>query len=123
MGKTIMISSLIHSNLTLSPSELAETNEDEHIEVGKERQLTLEKSMMRKRRPRRTAEEDDDIVLLDNVSNPKILDSPTATLIIAPTTLLSQWHAEISRSSKKDSRIKPLVYYGNQRSGLEADVS
>ena len=46
---------------------------------------------------------------------------PPATLIVAPTSLLSQWSEEILRSSKPGS-TKVLVWHGQNRLDLEAAV-
>lgn len=44
---------------------------------------------------------------------------PSATLIVAPTSLLSQWHDELLRSSKPGT-LKVFVWHGQNRLDLEA---
>ena len=46
---------------------------------------------------------------------------PHATLIVAPTSLLSQWAEELQRSSKADA-LKVIVWHGQNRLDLEAAV-
>lgn len=44
---------------------------------------------------------------------------PSATLIVAPLSLLAQWKAELDRSSKRGT-IKTVIYHGSARADLEA---
>lgn len=46
---------------------------------------------------------------------------PTTTLIVAPTSLLSQWASELKRSSVNGS-LEVLVWHGTGRVDLEAEV-
>ncbi|GJJ09896.1 hypothetical protein Clacol_004120 [Clathrus columnatus] len=92
MGKTIMISSLLHT------SRDPETVNTENTSSGK-RQLRLDASF----RP---------------IVEPHENVSPTMTLIVAPTSLISQWSSELERSSVPGS-INLLVWHGANREDLE----
>ncbi|KAK7686706.1 hypothetical protein QCA50_010306 [Cerrena zonata] len=54
-------------------------------------------------------------------SKPPSNKGPSATLIVAPTSLLNQWAEELKRSSKEGT-IKVLVWHGQGRLDLEAAV-
>jgi DNA repair protein RAD5 len=47
---------------------------------------------------------------------------PTTTLIIAPTSLMTQWATELERSSRKGS-LTLLVWHGNNRNDLDGIVN
>ncbi|KAL4070532.1 SNF2 family N-terminal domain-containing protein [Scleroderma citrinum] len=96
MGKTIMLSALIHTNREPEP-------------VGEERssswsrQLRLDGAF----RP----------VPADRRKQPKFGSS--ATLIVAPTSLLSQWSEELQRSSEPGT-LRVTVWHGQNRLDLDA---
>ncbi|KAJ3830336.1 DNA repair protein RAD5 [Lentinula raphanica] len=94
MGKTIMISALIHTNL----------GSDEPIDEG----LTLKQRQLKLNDAFRSAKN-----RKDKPSSP-----PTATLIVSPTSLIDQWAEEIERSSKPGA-VKILVWHGPNRDDLE----
>ncbi|KAK0208680.1 RAD5-like protein [Desarmillaria ectypa] len=95
MGKTIMLSSLIHTHLASDEdvSEIATASTNS-------KQLRLDAAFKRaaRRKP----------------SKP-----PNATLIVAPTSLLGQWADEMERSSKQGT-VKVQVWHGQNRLDLDA---
>ncbi|KAK0233552.1 SNF2 family N-terminal domain-containing protein [Armillaria fumosa] len=97
MGKTIMLSSLIHTHLASDEdvSEVATTS-------TKSKQLRLDAAFKpsTRRKP----------------SKP-----PSATLIVAPTSLLGQWTDEMERSSKPGT-VKVQVWHGQNRLDLDTAV-
>lgn len=99
MGKSIMTSSLIHTSKEADPSEISEDS-DKAAKRRVQGALNFSKNPSRQH------------------STPK----PTATLIVAPLTLLSQWKSELERSSKKGT-LKAYIYHGNARADLEALVN
>ncbi|OBZ79900.1 DNA repair protein RAD5 [Grifola frondosa] len=52
---------------------------------------------------------------------PRHTQGPSATLIVAPTSLLNQWSEELQRSSKSGT-FKVLVWHGQNRLDLDAAV-
>ena len=100
MGKTIMVSALIQ---TLHEPESAEQSEEPGL-LSKTRQLKLSSAF------RTTARK-----------SPQFSKGPAATLIIAPTSLLTQWAEELQRSSKP-STMKVLVWHGQNRLDLESAI-
>ncbi|KAI0360987.1 hypothetical protein OH77DRAFT_1492142 [Trametes cingulata] len=99
MGKTIMLSALIQT--ARGPEAPAE---NDAASSSKRRQLKLNSAFR---------------VVPQQTSNPK--KGPSATLIVAPTSLLSQWAEELQRSSKPDT-LKVLVWHGQNRLDLDAAV-
>ncbi|KAF9469748.1 DNA repair protein RAD5 [Collybia nuda] len=98
MGKTIMLSALIQTSSPY-PSDLEAKSSKA---PPKPRQLKLGKD------------------LRTNVRR-KAIQPPSATLIVAPTSLLSQWSEEIQRSSKLGT-VDVLVWHGQNRLDLDAAI-
>ncbi len=94
MGKTIMLSALIQTaRAAADPSQ-------DGPAPSKRRQLRLDKAF--------------------RVSERKASDKgPSATLIVAPTSLLSQWSEELQRSSQPGT-LNVLVWHGQNRTDLQA---
>lgn len=101
MGKTIMLSSLIQTSRGPDPSE---AHDNETTTSTKRRQLRLNDSF-RPSKGQRT----------------RVSNKTFATLVIAPTSLLSQWSEELVRSSKPDT-MKVVVWHGTNRRDLDAAV-
>lgn len=96
MGKTIMLSALIQTACGPEPPS------DSRGEApNKRRQLRLDSNFgVSKKGARATT-------------------GPSATLIVAPTSLLSQWSEELKRSSTPDT-LKVIVWHGQNRLDLES---
>ncbi|KDR85554.1 hypothetical protein GALMADRAFT_51611 [Galerina marginata CBS 339.88] len=95
MGKTIMLSALIQTSL-------APQGPEEHTKVPvKTKQLKLNNAF------RSTSQR-----------NPQLSKPPSATLIVAPTSLLNQWSDELQRSSKAGT-FQVFVWHGQNRMDLE----
>lgn len=97
MGKTIMISALIQTGHPLPSDARPEP-------ARKSKQLKLNASFKAVQR---------------KASGPP--RPPSATLIVAPTSLLAQWAEELRRSSKKGT-LDVLVWHGQNRLDLDSMV-
>ncbi|KAJ7292782.1 RAD5-like protein [Mycena rebaudengoi] len=99
MGKTIELAALIHTNCAPDTERPAE--DQDPAPGGKHRQLKLNNAFK-------------------NVSRRKEKPgkAPSATLIVAPTSLLSQWADELKRCSKPGT-VDVLVWHGQNRLDLE----
>ena len=95
MGKTIMLSSLIHTSPPESDVDATAPT------AAKSRQLKLNNAFRPAQR--------------------KTQKPPSATLIVAPTSLLAQWSEELQRSSRPES-MKILVWHGQNRLDLGAAI-
>ena len=99
MGKTIMISSLIQT--ARDPEAFIDT---ETAGSSKAKQLRLNNAFRVAPKP-----------------PPQQRKGPSATLIVAPTSLLAQWAEELERSSKPDT-FRVLVWHGQNRLDLDSAV-
>ncbi|KIL01052.1 hypothetical protein PAXRUDRAFT_128489 [Paxillus rubicundulus Ve08.2h10] len=98
MGKTIMLSALIHTNKDPEP-----VLDDAAKDSSRARQLKLDSAF----RP-----------ILNNQKK-RSMKGPSATLIVAPTSLLSQWSEELERSSTPGT-VRVTVWHGQNRLDLDA---
>ncbi|KAJ7070484.1 DNA repair protein RAD5 [Mycena amicta] len=97
MGKTIELAALIHTNCAPDTDRPVE----DKVTVGpKHRQLKLSNAF--KKTPRR-----------------KSSNAPSATLIVAPTSLLAQWESELQRCSKPKT-LETFLWHGQNRLDLQA---
>lgn len=97
-----MISALIQTNTSCEP----EGHGEDTARSNKPRQLKLNNAFRTNPRQRKST---------------KPIKSPSATLIVAPTSLLNQWSEEIQRSSQPNV-IKVFIWHGQGRLDLEAMV-
>lgn len=98
MGKTIQIASLIH---TVRHTD--DSRESSHELKPKMRQLAIDKAFNAK--------------MVSKFRN----TACRVTLVIAPTSLLSQWASELQRASKPGT-LSVMVWHGSNRASLEADI-
>jgi DNA repair protein RAD5 len=97
MGKTIMLSALIQTSLPLN-----ELSEEPGGIRPTAKQLKLNNAFR-----------------AVSQRNPQSSTSPSATLIVAPTSLLNQWLEELQRSSKPGT-LDIFVWHGQNRLDLDA---
>lgn len=103
MGKTIILASLIHTNC--GPDEAAASSaQGKEKQSSKSRQIRLDTAF--KKQPAATS----------TTSRPS-----TATLVVAPTSLINQWGEELQRCSAADS-LEVHVWHGQNRLDLDAAV-
>jgi DNA repair protein RAD5 len=101
MGKTIMVSALIHTARVDEEDDDDMTKEDSG--VPRQQQVTIDKAF----RP--------------VYRNKRRKHTPRTTLILAPTSLISQWASELRRSSQKGS-LNVIVWHGTGRLDLQGEV-
>jgi DNA repair protein RAD5 len=95
VGKTIELAALIHTNCAPDTERPAE----DAVVGTKQRQLKLNNAFKK-------------------VSRRKKQPAPSATLIVAPTSLLSQWESELKRCSKPGT-LKVTLWHGQNRLDLD----
>ena len=105
MGKTIMLSALIQTACDPEPP-------DPSYRVSKHKQRRIENAF---RGCAKSSTSGD-------VTPPAQTKGPSATLIVAPTSLLTQWQDELLRSSRPDT-MKVMVWHGQNRLDLESMVA
>lgn len=99
MGKTIQIASLIHT------VKFEDANGENNISLGpKLKQIAIDRSFKAR------------------MVESRRLAGCRATLVIAPTSLLSQWASELQRASKKGT-LTVMVWHGTNRANLEANIN
>ncbi|KAL8292853.1 hypothetical protein RQP46_000547 [Phenoliferia psychrophenolica] len=131
LGKTIMVSALIQTNtphaaaarrqsspLLLDSSSELSSSSDESIYIP---------SPTRKSKPSTQTQrqsrlgESGTLVKSSSTSGGKLkAGSPTATLVVAPMTLLSQWCDELERSS--GGGLTVCMYYGADRANVQEQI-
>jgi hypothetical protein len=121
MGKTIMIASLLHTNrflsdpLPSSPSSSFKPNDqllpDEPKGKSKFRQVRLQAAFKNHSNVKPTAND----APRPHRGDPQRV--PSVTLVVAPTSLLSQWGEELKRSSKEGT-IEVHIWHGQNRFSL-----
>ncbi|KDQ12067.1 hypothetical protein BOTBODRAFT_57119 [Botryobasidium botryosum FD-172 SS1] len=97
MGKTISIASLIHTNSAPEPPASQPTKSEP-------KQIRLDSNF-------RIAKNAGDLSSR----------GPSATLVVAPMSLLSQWKSELERASKPGT-IRVMLWYGNSRGSLSSEL-
>ncbi|KAF9785715.1 SNF2 family N-terminal domain-containing protein [Thelephora terrestris] len=120
MGKTIMIASLLHTNrflsdpLPSSPSSFKPNDQllpDEPKGKSKFRQVRLQAAFKNHSNVKPTAND----APRPHRGDPQRV--PSVTLVVAPTSLLSQWGEELKRSSKEGT-IEVHIWHGQNRFSL-----
>lgn len=106
MGKTIMLSALIHTlrGPDNTPPPAPSKAGPSGLQPTKQRQQRL------------------DFSAAASSTSTKNSPGPTATLIVAPTSLLAQWAEELERCSEPGS-ISVTIWHGSGRLGIDAHIS
>ena len=100
MGKTIQIASLIHTIKRSSDSR----DRSQSPEVKRKyKQIAIDKAFKGQ---------------MTDTTGGRV---SSATLVIAPTSLISQWASELQRASKRGT-LSVMVWHGSNRASLEADI-
>lgn len=129
LGKTIMVASLIHTttpyNAPPSDDEASdrESGDDDSEADSKPRTSTkvpVAKPGQTQSKLRQFAAGSSTAVDKGKGKAKAKKNGATATLVVAPMTLLSQWCDELERSSKDGMQV--LLYYGSNRSNLQAEI-
>jgi DNA repair protein RAD5 len=111
MGKTCMMSSLIHLNTQADapatpPNGDAATDDAEADEQLAKRPKFKQVTLSNQWRP------------IANAPKPAAAPVTRATLVVCPVSLASQWHDELGKMSDKGT-ITSAVWYGNDRVDIE----
>lgn len=127
LGKTIMVASLIHTNRPYTTSRKTASqaavpssssssadelqSDDDNSDVPYQPSPVKQKKQLRLDTKGKTREG----------INTQRAGRRSATLVVAPTSLLNQWKDELTRSSKEDLNV---LVYNDQKdtSGLEAEL-
>lgn len=100
MGKTIILASLIHTNC--GPEDTAAPPTKKLQQTSKSRQIRLDTAFKKQ--------------TISSTTRPS-----TATLVVAPTSLINQWGEELRRCSA-DGSLEVHVWHGHNRLELDAVV-
>lgn len=100
MGKTIQIASLIH---TVKPGPYLKDSSSIPETKRKTRQIAIDKAFR--------------ATIIDKAE----VRTCAATLVVAPTSLLSQWANELQRASNPGT-ISVMVWHGSNRALLDTDI-
>jgi len=121
MGKTIMIASLVHTNRSLpepsssSPPPPSFKPNDQLLPGGPK-----EKSKPRQVRLQTAFKNHSNTKSVNDTLRPQqstLKKIPSATLVVAPTSLLNQWAEELKRCSKEGT-IEVHIWHGQHRFSL-----
>ncbi|KAM0747434.1 hypothetical protein T439DRAFT_305206 [Meredithblackwellia eburnea MCA 4105] len=127
LGKTIMVSALIQTNTpeavaaaAYSSSSDSEHNSDDDSLQSEDDSVYIPSPTKKKKFSHRQAKLGGGAALVareKGKGKELSLDTPRATLVVAPMTLLGQWVNELEKSS--NGALNVIMYHGNERSSLK----
>lgn len=130
LGKTIMVAALIHTNTPQSiaaangsPSSSATPPPADSSDNESDDEKPYIPSPVRKVRVSTAGQKTQSRLGKAGLVKKKSLSDktvPTATLVVAPMTLLSQWCSELEKSS--DNNLTVLMYYGSSRTSIQEEI-